>query len=87
MHFQSQIFWKQHKLETGNFLQKLNEPKDLQNNHNKKLQNSCCYLHVAQSIVVLMIFETAINMTNVRKFSSEKNVAFCARKWQSASEY
>ena len=88
LHFQSRIVWILRQLESPNFLQKLEELEDLQNNHNKILQNSRSCFYAAQGIVVLVIFETTVNAARAVKFFSEKkNVALIAKKLQSASEY
>ena len=47
-----------------------------------KLHNSERWFYAAQGIVVLVIFETAINAASMEKFFLKK-----AKKLQSASEY
>ena len=76
MHFQSQMFGKLTSARKLKFFAKT-----------KKLRNSGHCLYAAQGIVVLVIFETAVNATIKENFSRKKNAAICAKTLLSSSEY
>ena len=57
----------------------------IQNNHNNNIAKFLTF-SLCSTGFVFMIFETAVNAESVENFFSE-NVALCAKKLQSASEY